>query len=57
MESPDELKAHQRMEKDKGKVGFGKVESPYEIQEELIKKGGKGNVPRVELPGKLRERL
>jgi hypothetical protein len=36
MESSDELKAHQIMEKDKGKVGFGKVESP----DELIK--GKG---------------
>ena len=42
MESLDKLKAHQRMEKEKGKVGFGKVESPYEFQNELIKKGGKG---------------
>jgi hypothetical protein len=42
MESPDELKAHQRMEKDKGKVGSGKVESPDELQNELIKKKGKG---------------
>jgi hypothetical protein len=36
------LKAHQRMERDKGKVGSWKVESPDELQEELIKKGGKG---------------
>jgi hypothetical protein len=42
MESPDEIKAHQRMERGKqGKVGSGKVESPDELQEELIK-GGKG---------------
>jgi hypothetical protein len=43
MESPDEIKAHQRMERGKeGKVGSGKVESPDELQDELIKKGGKG---------------
>jgi hypothetical protein len=42
MESPDELKAYQRMENDKGKVGSGKVESPDELQYELIKNGGKG---------------
>ena len=42
MESPDELKAHQRMEKDKGKVSYGKVESLDEIKDELIKKSGKG---------------
>jgi hypothetical protein len=42
MESPDETNAHQRMERgEKGKVGSGKVESPDELQEELIK-GGKG---------------
>jgi hypothetical protein len=42
VESPDELKAHQRMEKGKqGKVGSWKVESLDEPQEELIK-GGKG---------------
>jgi hypothetical protein len=41
MESLDELKAHQRTEKDKKKVGSGKVESPYELQDELIKKRGK----------------
>jgi hypothetical protein len=42
MESPDELKAHQRMEKGKqGKVGSWKVESLDEPQEELIK-GGRG---------------
>jgi hypothetical protein len=35
-------KAHQRMEKDKEKVGFGKVESLDEIEYELINKGGKG---------------
>jgi hypothetical protein len=44
------------MEKDKGKVGSGKVESPNELQDELIKKW-KGNVPWVESSGKLRERL
>jgi hypothetical protein len=38
MESLDEIKAHQRMERGKqGKVGSGKVESLDEIQEELIK--------------------
>jgi hypothetical protein len=43
MESPDELKAHQRMERGKReKWVLGKVESPDELQEELIKKGGKG---------------
>jgi hypothetical protein len=42
MEFPEELKAYQRMEKDKGKVGSKKVESLDELQEELIKKGGKG---------------
>jgi hypothetical protein len=42
---------------EKGKVGSGKVESPDELQEELIKKGGKGNVPWVESPGKLGERI
>jgi hypothetical protein len=42
MESPYELKAHQRMEKDKEKVGSRKVELPDEFQNELIKKGGKG---------------
>jgi hypothetical protein len=26
----------------RGRKGFGKVESPYEFQYELIKKGGKG---------------
>jgi hypothetical protein len=41
MESQDENNAHQRMERGK-KVGYGKVESPYELQNELIKKGGKG---------------
>jgi hypothetical protein len=42
MDSLDEIKAHQRMEKGRqGKVGFGKVESPNELQEELTK-GGKG---------------
>jgi hypothetical protein len=40
-----------------GKKVSGKVESPGEFQNELIKKGRKGNVPRVELLGKLRERL
>jgi hypothetical protein len=30
------------MKRDKGKVGSWKVESPDELQEELIKKGGKG---------------
>ena len=39
MESPDELKAHQRVERDK--VGSWKVKSPDEIQEDLIK-GGNG---------------
>ena len=39
MESPDEIKAHQRMERDK--VGYWKLESLDELQEELIK-GGKG---------------
>jgi hypothetical protein len=39
MEFPDEIKAHKRMERDK--VGSWKVESPYELQEDLIK-GGKG---------------
>jgi hypothetical protein len=42
MDMPDELKAHQRMEKYKGKVGYGKVESPDELQDELIKEKGKG---------------
>ena len=43
MESPDELKAHQRMEKVKeGKLDSWKVESLDEFQNELIKKGGKG---------------
>jgi hypothetical protein len=44
MELPDEIKAHQRMEREKkkGKVGSGKVESPDELQDELIKKSGKG---------------
>ena len=43
MESPDELKAHQRMEKVKeGKLGSWKVESPDEFQIELIKDGRKG---------------
>ena len=42
MDFPEELKAYQRMQKDKGKVGSGKVESPDELQDELIKKGGKG---------------
>jgi hypothetical protein len=43
MNSPDELKAHQKRERGKkGKVGSWKVESPDELQEELIKKGGKG---------------
>jgi hypothetical protein len=43
MEFPDETKAHQRMERgEKGKVGSRKVESPDELQNELIKKGGKG---------------
>jgi hypothetical protein len=42
MESPDELKAHQVMEKDKGRVGSGKVESQHELQNKLIKKGKKG---------------
>jgi hypothetical protein len=40
MESPDELKTHQRVERDK--VGSGKVESPDELREELIKKGKNG---------------
>jgi hypothetical protein len=35
MELTDELKAHQRRERDK--VGSWKVESPDELQEELIK--------------------
>jgi hypothetical protein len=39
MESSDELKAHQRRERDK--VGSGKVESLDELQEDIIKKGGK----------------
>jgi hypothetical protein len=39
MESPDELKAHQRMER--YKVGSWKVESLDELQEYLIK-GGRG---------------
>ena len=39
MELPDELKARQRMKKDN--VGSWKVESPNELQEDLIK-GGKG---------------
>ena len=42
MESPNDLKAHQKMEKDKGKVGSRKVESQDEIQIDLIKKVGKG---------------
>jgi hypothetical protein len=54
MESPDELKAHQRMERDK--VGSWKVESLDELQEELIK-GGKGTSLLVESPGKLGERF
>jgi hypothetical protein len=38
MDSPDEIKAHQRMERGRqGKVDFGKVESPNESQRELIK--------------------
>jgi hypothetical protein len=42
MESPDEIKDHQNMERGKqGKVGFGKVDSPDELQEYLIK-GGNG---------------
>ena len=42
MESLDEIKAHQRMERGRqGKVGSRKVESPDESQRELIK-GGKG---------------
>jgi hypothetical protein len=42
MESQDEIKAHQRMERGKqGKVGSWKVESPDDPQEELIK-GGRG---------------
>jgi hypothetical protein len=41
MESPDELKAHQRVEREK--VGSWKVESLDELQEDLIKKGGKGS--------------
>jgi hypothetical protein len=42
MESPDEIKAHQRMERAKtGNVGSGKVDSLHEFQNELIKKGGK----------------
>jgi hypothetical protein len=43
MESPDETNAHQRMEREKKERWvLWKVESPYELQEELIKKGGKG---------------
>jgi hypothetical protein len=46
MELPDELKDHQSKERwRQGKVGFGKVESPDELQEEIIK-GGKGMSPR-----------
>jgi hypothetical protein len=42
MEFPDEIKAHQRMERgNQGKVGSWKVESPDELQEDLIK-GGRG---------------
>jgi hypothetical protein len=42
MESSDEVKAHQRMKKGKREMWvLGKVESPDELQEELIK-GGKG---------------
>jgi len=41
MESPNETNSHQRMEMGK-KVGSGKVESPDDLQNELIKKGGKG---------------
>jgi hypothetical protein len=50
MDSLDELKGYQRVEIDK--VSYGKVESPDELQEELIK-NGKGNVPLVESPGKI----
>ena len=39
LESLNELKAHQKVERDK--VGYWKVESLDELQEELIK-GGKG---------------
>jgi hypothetical protein len=42
MDFPSELKAHQSMEKDKEKVGFGKMESPDDLQNEFIKKGRKG---------------
>jgi hypothetical protein len=42
MESPDEIGAHQRMEKGKqGNMGYWKVESLDEPQEEIIK-GGRG---------------
>jgi len=42
MEFPYEIKGHQRMERDnQEKEGYGKVESPDKLQEEIIK-GGKG---------------
>jgi hypothetical protein len=44
MESPGEIKSHQRRESGKeGKVGLWKVESPDKLQAKLIK-GGKWNV-------------
>jgi hypothetical protein len=56
MESPGEIKSHQRRERGKeGKVGSWKVESPDKLQGKLIK-GGKGNISSMESSGKLRDR-